>query len=526
MCSLLDPSWSDEWRHDAERLGAERAAASRRDGVRGVQFDTPPAAADLLTAVRAIGRLDPDGLSEDQRFGLLDVLEQAERMLTAANMATILATEARCGFDQRFGMTTGAYSEQRHGRDRRSWTRQARVGHILTGFLPDVHQALRDGRISVERATVIANALNRRNASLFTEAQQELLDLASAEHRFKEFARQVRNLAELADEDGPEPSEERSVGKVSRTGNHVAIVMDLYGADAIAAEQMIEAATDRLWRAEHAEAEQHPELVPRSRAELRAAAFFELIRLGTAADPASTTAAATELSLIIDADRADDLDPALAAVVAATDGGAFTGPFRRPTDPFTSHDPADQSELCGACGNRHDLPGRFRRRRIVVSTPDGERVALTPQQWQLLLCDSKISQTLLDVLGEPVAVRALDRFAGPTMRRSLTARDGGCTFPGCDTAPSWCDAHHVIEWSDDGRTVIANLALLCRRHHGIVHRSGWRMERNPDHCSTNGFFTITTASGCQMATQHRPRPAHRSRSPRPSAPPGRGPEPA
>ena len=53
---------------------------------------------------------------------------------------------------------------------------------------------------------------------------------------------------------------------------------------------------------------------------------------------------------------------------------------------------------------------------------------------------------------------------------------------------------------------MVNLALLCRRHHGIVHRTNWHMTRNREGTHTAGFFTITTPNGCTMATQHRPRP--------------------
>ncbi|UDY36022.1 HNH endonuclease signature motif containing protein [Dermatobacter hominis] len=502
MCSIDRPGWSEGWNRSEPEPGDGSAGSGRPGGVTGVEFVPPAAAKELLDAVQAVGALDPSTLTEDERFGLLDALEHAERVLTAAGMTTLIATEDRGGFDVRFGMTPGAYSEQRHGRDRLSWTRRIRVGRKLAAHLPEVHRALCEGRISVERAMVLANAINVRNASLLGEAQASLLDLSEHTPRFSDFLAQVRDLAAVADVDGPEPEPERSKGKVSRTGDHVAIVMDLYGTDAIAAEQMLEAEVDLLWKAEHDEAERIPDLVPRSRAELRAAAFVELLRRGVAARSGGSRRPSVELSLVVDADRVDDLHPTLAAVVAATAGG-------------------DEHHVEG---DHVEMPGRFAGVTVAVAAPDGSRRILSQQQWQLLLCDSSISQVLLDALGEPLAVRSLDRFADPAMRRALTARDGGCVFPGCDAAPSWCDAHHVVEHQVGGETVIVNLALLCRRHHGVVHRSGWRMIRSPDGSADGGFFTITTPTGCAMATQHRPRPGPTGT--RPSAPPGRPPGPA
>ncbi|MGB6005139.1 MAG: HNH endonuclease [Ornithinimicrobium sp.] len=33
----------------------------------------------------------------------------------------------------------------------------------------------------------------------------------------------------------------------------------------------------------------------------------------------------------------------------------------------------------------------------------------------------------------------------------------------------WCEAHHVIHWSRGGPSDIDNYALLCGRHHTLVH---------------------------------------------------------
>ncbi|WP_144858202.1 HNH endonuclease signature motif containing protein, partial [Marihabitans asiaticum] len=53
--------------------------------------------------------------------------------------------------------------------------------------------------------------------------------------------------------------------------------------------------------------------------------------------------------------------------------------------------------------------------------------------------------------------------------KTLWLRDGGCTYPGCTTPARWCDAHHLIHWADAGPTDLSNAALLCQRHHTLVH---------------------------------------------------------
>lgn len=65
------------------------------------------------------------------------------------------------------------------------------------------------------------------------------------------------------------------------------------------------------------------------------------------------------------------------------------------------------------------------------------------------------------------------RCATPVQRRALTARDGGCSFPGCTIPADWCQAHHVIAWIDGGRTDLANLTLVCGVHHREHDRRGW-----------------------------------------------------
>ena len=97
-----------------------------------------------------------------------------------------------------------------------------------------------------------------------------------------------------------------------------------------------------------------------------------------------------------------------------------------------------------------------------------------------LLCDTAMAAVVLDALGEPVDLGRKVRTATPAQRRALLVRDRGCVFPGCDRPPGWCQAHHLRPWEAEGPTDLANLALLCSRHHHLVHEGGWTIRRTAD----------------------------------------------
>ncbi|HYH74155.1 MAG TPA: HNH endonuclease signature motif containing protein, partial [Nocardioides sp.] len=61
--------------------------------------------------------------------------------------------------------------------------------------------------------------------------------------------------------------------------------------------------------------------------------------------------------------------------------------------------------------------------------------------------------------------------------------DGRCRFPGCTIAARFCDLDHVRPWPT-GPTTATNLLTLCRRHHRIKQRPGWRLHLTPDGTTT------------------------------------------
>jgi hypothetical protein len=88
-------------------------------------------------------------------------------------------------------------------------------------------------------------------------------------------------------------------------------------------------------------------------------------------------------------------------------------------------------------------------------------------------CDAGVIPVVLGTQGEVLDLGRTRRLFAPAQLKVLWLRDKGCTIPGCGVPPAWCDAHHVIHWADGGPSDVGNAALLCGRHHTIVHQRGW-----------------------------------------------------
>lgn len=102
-----------------------------------------------------------------------------------------------------------------------------------------------------------------------------------------------------------------------------------------------------------------------------------------------------------------------------------------------------------------------------------------------LLCDSVIGR----VVASPSEVLDVGRrvqFPTAAQRRAVKARDEHCVWPDCARPAGWCDIHHVVPVRLGGRTEVASLVLLCRRHHTAVHELGWTIRRAAD-----GTITVT-----------------------------------
>jgi len=142
----------------------------------------------------------------------------------------------------------------------------------------------------------------------------------------------------------------------------------------------------------------------------------------------------------------------------------------------------------------------------------GHTGPVTGETARRLACDASISRIITDGKSQVLDVGRRTRTIGPALRRALVVRDAGCVHPGCDRPPSWTEGHHVRHWVDGGTTDLANLVLLCRRHHRAQHEGGRALQRPTDRAGYYDTYRTraTTATHCATC-RPMPVPHHPSR---------------
>ncbi|HET6833934.1 MAG TPA: DUF222 domain-containing protein [Acidimicrobiales bacterium] len=112
-----------------------------------------------------------------------------------------------------------------------------------------------------------------------------------------------------------------------------------------------------------------------------------------------------------------------------------------------------------------------------------------------LLCDAALHRVLTQARSAILDYGTTTRTIPAPLYNALVVRDRHCRFPGCDRPAAWCEGHHVRPWQHGGPTVLANLALLCSRHHHLLHTRGWHAKLLPD-----ATLEVTDAQGHTRTT--------------------------
>lgn len=323
--------------------------------------------------------------------------------------------------------------------------RTSMLGERLDPRRPRLAEAQRAGEISGEHVHVIARTLDDLPSSVPTarvdEAEATLTDHARV-FGPREVRLLARRLADAADPDGPPPDDSRQQGR--RT---------------LRLRQL----KDGMWALEGRltatlGAQLYAVLTPLARP--RPARLGEDDRSDS---PVDTGAAGPGGRVLPDArphDQRmhDSLEEACARLLHAGD------------QPGTGGAPATVLVTVAL----EDLLGRTG----TATTSDG--TALTPDQLLRVAGEADIWTIITEARSAPLALGRTRRLASRAQTLALAVRDGGCSFPGCDRPPEWCDRHHIVDWIEGGPTDLDNLTLLCRWHHTHFAQRGWAVHLSRD----------------------------------------------
>jgi hypothetical protein len=97
-----------------------------------------------------------------------------------------------------------------------------------------------------------------------------------------------------------------------------------------------------------------------------------------------------------------------------------------------------------------------------------------PDIGRRISCDCRLQLILHGADRTATGIGETSRIIPAWLWRALLDRDEGCVFPGCGTN-RFIEGHHIWHWEDGGLTELVNLVVLCRFHHDLVHKLGWKV---------------------------------------------------
>lgn len=286
-------------------------------------------------------------------------------------------------------------------------------------------EALDAGRIGWQHVCLVSSVLNDRVELLIEPFLDALVTLAG-EVAFDPWAREVRRIVELLDQDGPtRPDSERSEVRLTPLFDGT-VVLDgaLCGRDGLVTKELVEAEARRIIDEHRMRGEQAP-----SWSNCVANALVRLVERGSTVTPGGTT-----------------VRPDLVVVFRPEDGG--------------------------------------------FSTLDGTQFGASLEILEWVLAEGSMRSLEMTATGDPLRMGTAIRFANAEQRIALAAKYQTCAFPGCEHPAQHAVAHHIDPFDDmnpsaGGPTDIENLLPVCLLHHRVIHRDGWSVivdtSRSPGH---------------------------------------------
>jgi hypothetical protein len=320
--------------------------------------------------------------------------------------------------------------------------------------MPATQEALKDGKLSVAKARVLASAINDRTKDTFAEHEAFLVGMVQA------ISVDLAKVAvdfwrRQADTDGPDPSDpDRNRASLTCEYNgRWHLEADLDPVNGALLNALLQAIEDRL----HGQGR-----------------FADW-------DPAVNTAGRRKAEALIEAmHRASGPDPERTAlhpdVIVNVPADAL-----RTGEP----DPFDPPTVIGGGP---------------ITMGDLYRFAML----------GTVSAMLTDPTdGRPLHLGRKVRLATGDQWIAGTIWHQGCVIPGCDRPAAWCQAHHDTFWANGGVTDLVNLPFVCCFHHHLIHDDHWTITPQPDGTWHLNRPDGTTVPPPRYPGNHKPRPRAR-----------------
>jgi hypothetical protein len=382
---------------------------------------------------------DPRALPDAALADRLVAVERLLRRAQAVYAALVREFDERGAADAAGSPSTACWLQEHAGLSERE-SRAAVAFARTLDRLPLMAAALADGTVTAAHVRVLAAQTRRVSTTLVAESEPFLVDAARRldSARYLAFVRHwVAVAAPARHESDTERRYESRWLSLSTTYDGMGSLQGMFDPEAAA---VLQSALDAMLAA-------NPSDDLRSRDQQRADALVDLVELA----------------------RAHDLVPA-------------TGPHR---PEIVVH--AGVDTVAGPAAAPDAPPAIL-----------GEAVPLTPAAFERIACDARWRRLLLDSACVPVELGRATRGVPASLRKFVALRDGHCRYPGCRRRAAYCEVHHVVHWRHGGRTDAANLALLCRYHHHLVHDRAHAMTLRAD-----GTVTVERPDGTLLTSRAR-----------------------
>jgi hypothetical protein len=108
---------------------------------------------------------------------------------------------------------------------------------------------------------------------------------------------------------------------------------------------------------------------------------------------------------------------------------------------------------------------------VIPASLAGQLAASSDATWRRIVTDD---------LGELIDYGRTTYRPPVALHDHVVARDRTCRFPDCHRRAERCDVDHVLAWEHSGTTSADNLIALCARHHRLKHEGGWQVKLSAD----------------------------------------------